>query len=129
MCVMRVLRMIQYWYRVTKTLESVMYKTMYFTGRNGTLFNSWSNKVVDLLSRLGLAHLWNVRNVWLSSLNTVIQRIHDQHYQTWFSEVDMFNKLCTYKFFKNLPLKHVYLVCLILIIEIRCRDLDVMLTN
>jgi len=129
MCVMRVLRMIQYWYRVTKTLESVMYKTMYFTGRNGTLFNSWSNNVVDLLSRPGLAHLWNVRNVWLSSLNTVIQRIRDQHYQTWFSEVDMFNKLCTYKLFKNLPLKHVYLVCLILIIEIRCRDLDVLLTN
>jgi len=50
-----------------------MYKMMYLTGRNGTLINSWSNNVVDLLSRLGLSYLWNIRNVSLSSLNTVIQ--------------------------------------------------------
>jgi len=46
------------------------------TGRNGTLINSWSNNVVDLLSSYqGLAYLWNIRNVSLPSLNTVIQRI------------------------------------------------------
>ena len=33
-------------------------------------------------------------------LNTVIRHIHDQYYQTWFSELEMFNKLCTYKLFK-----------------------------
>ena len=38
-----------------------MYKMMYLTGRNGTLINSWSNNVVDLLSRLGLSYLWNIR--------------------------------------------------------------------
>jgi len=49
---------------------------MYLTGRNGTLINSWSNNVVDLLSSYqGLAYLWNIRNVSLPSLNTVIQRI------------------------------------------------------
>ena len=75
MYVMRQIRIIKHWYRATKQPESLMYKMMYLTGKNGTLINSWSNNVVDLLSRLGLAYLWNIRNVSLPSLNTVIQRI------------------------------------------------------
>ena len=97
------------------------------TGRDGTLINSWSNNVVNLLSRLGLGYLWNIRNVSLSSLNTVIQRIHDQHYQSGFSELEMFSKLCTYKLFKLEFILHIYLVCLILSIEIRCRDSDILI--
>ena len=86
---------------------------MYLTGRNGTLIKSWSTNVVNMISRLGLAYLWNIRNVSLSSLNSFIQRIHDQHYQTWFSELEMFSKLCTYKLFKLEFILHIYLVCLI----------------
>jgi len=106
-----------------------MYKMKCLTGRDGTLIYSWSNNVVNLLSRLGLALLWNIRNVSLSSLNTVIQRIHDQHYQSWFSELEMFSKLCTYTLFKLDVILHIYHVCLILSIETRCRDLDALLIN
>jgi len=88
-----------------------MYKMMYLTGRNGTLIKSWSTNVVNMLSRLGLAYLWNIRNVPLSSLNTVIQRIHDQYYPTWFSELELFNILCTYNVFKlEFPVE-AYLPC------------------
>ena len=63
MYVMRQIRMIKHWYRATKQPESLMYKMMYLTGKNGTLINSWSTNVVNLLSRLGLVRLWNIRNV------------------------------------------------------------------
>ena len=66
---------------------------MQLTGRNGTLINSQFNNAVNLLSRLGLARLWNIRNVSVSSLNTGIQLMHDQFYPTWFSELEMFNKV------------------------------------
>ena len=106
-----------------------MYKMKCLTGRDGTLINSWSNNVVNLLSRLGLAYLWNIRNVSLSSRNTGIQLMNDQYYQTCFNELEMFSKLCTYKLFKLEFILHMYHVCLILSIETRCRDLDALLIN
>jgi len=69
----------------------------------------------------------------LSSLNTVIQRIHDQYYQTWFSELEMFNKLCTYKLCKLEFTFEAYLSCVSNIkhrtslSRFRCSDLDVLI--
>jgi len=49
------IRIIRYWYKINRTPRSLMYKCMYLKDNHGTLINTWSKNVINLLSSLGYA--------------------------------------------------------------------------
>ena len=63
---------------------------------NGAFTNSWTNNVHNLLRELGLPNMIDTNIVSRLDINLIIQRIHDQYIQTWFSELDHSPKLITY---------------------------------
>ena len=63
---------------------------------NGAFTNSWTNNVHNLLRELGLPYMIDKNIVSRFDINLIIQRIHDQYIQTWFSELDHSPKLITY---------------------------------
>ena len=70
---------------------------------NGNVLNnsSWAYQVNFLLNNLGFNFLWNNSNVTNIQIDRAIERIIDQHLQSWYSQVDASPKLETYKTFKS----------------------------
>ena len=70
---------------------------------NGNVLNisSWAYQVKSLLNNLGFIFLWNNYNVTNIQIDRVIERIIDQHLQSWFSQVNASPKLETYKMLKS----------------------------
>ena len=62
-----------------------MYSLYNLKSNNGAFTNSWTN---NLLRELGLPYMIDKNSVSRLDLNLIIQRIHDQYIQTWFSELD-----------------------------------------
>jgi hypothetical protein len=109
--IMRKIRIIKHWYRVMKSPNSLSYKVMTMTDRNGEIINTWSKKVRNLLSTLGFAYLWNDSNITDIQIRDIIQRIYDQHLQQWCFELNSSSKLESYKLFKNDLIQEKYLSC------------------
>ena len=65
-----------------------MYSLYNLKSNNGVFTNSWTNNVHNLLRELGLPYMIDNSIVSRRDLNLIIQRIHDQYIQTWFSELD-----------------------------------------
>ena len=77
-----------------------MYSLYNLKSNNGAFTNSWRNTVHNLSSELCLPYMIDKNIVSRLDLNLIIQRIHDQYSQTWFSELDQPPKLITYRLFK-----------------------------
>ena len=78
-----------------------MYSLYNLKSNNGAFTNSWTNNVHNLLRELGLPYMIDKNIVSRLYLNLIIQRIHDQYIQTWFSELDQSPKLITYRLYKT----------------------------
>ena len=80
---------------------------MYLTDNNDTLINTWSKNVVSLLSSLGYAYICYSANVSRVMLNDI-----DQYIQNWFSQLENYAKLDTYRTFKSTFEPGKYITCL-----------------
>jgi len=78
-----------------------MYSLYNLKSNNGAFTNSWTNIVHNLLRKLGLPYMIDKNIVSRLDLNLIIQRIHDQYIQTWFSKLDQSQMLITYRLFEN----------------------------
>ena len=78
-----------------------MYSLYNLNSNTGAFTNSWTSNVHNLLRELGLPYMIDKNIVSRLDLNLIIQRIHDQYIQTWFSELDQSPKLLTYRLFKT----------------------------
>ena len=65
-----------------------MYSLYNLKSNNGAFTNSWTNNVHNLLCESGLPYMIDKNIVSRLDLNLIIQRIHDQYIQTWFSELE-----------------------------------------
>jgi len=85
---------------------------MYLKDNHGTLINTWSKNVISLLSSLGYAYMSNNANVSGVILNDIVQRIKDQYIHNWFSQLEKYAKLDTYRTFKSTSEPEKYIACL-----------------
>jgi len=97
----RQISIIKYWFKLISSHDSLMYSLYNLKSNNGAFTNSWTNNVHNLLRELGLHYMIDKNIVSRLDLNLIIQRIHDQYIQTWFSELDQSPKLLTYRLFKT----------------------------
>ena len=97
----RQIRIIKYWFNLISLRDSLMYSLYNLKSNNGAFTNSWRNTVHNLSSELCLPYMIDKNIVSRLDLNLIIQRIHDQYIQTWFSELDQSPKLITYRLFKT----------------------------
>ena len=84
----RQIRIIKYWFNLISLRDSLMYSLYNLKSNNGAFTNSWRNTVHNLSSELCLPYMIDKNIVSRLDLNLIIQRIHDQYIQTWFSELD-----------------------------------------
>ena len=99
------------WFRTAENPDSFLYKLMMMTDNNNQFVNKWTNDVKCLLQDLGFSYLFdNPHSIFLKS---IIQRIYDQYYQQWFSEINNSSKLDTYSLIKSTFGKEKYLDCII----------------
>ena len=68
--------------------------------------------VISLLASLGYAYIWYSANVSGVILNDIVQRIKDQYIQNWFSQLENYAKLDTYRIFKSTFEPGNYITCL-----------------
>ena len=74
-------------FKLISSRDSLIYSLYNLKSNNGAFTNSWTNNVHNLLRELGLPYMID-KNISRLDLNLIIQRIHDQYIQTWFSELD-----------------------------------------
>ena len=84
----RQIRIIKYWFKLISSRDSLMYSLYNRKSNNRAFTNSWTNTIHNLLRELGLPYMIDKSIVSRLDLNLIIQRIHDQYIQTWFSELD-----------------------------------------
>lgn len=99
MIILRKERMIKYWYKIMKQPNSLLYKLMTMKDTRNQFSNKWLIKVNTLLQTLGFADAINSPE--RITLNVIIQRIHDQYFQQWLSEISNSTKLETYCVIKD----------------------------
>ena len=82
------------------------------TNDNDTNFcKTWAGNIKQLQYNLGFQYLWRNTDVNSAHISTVTQRIHDQHLQQYFGEIQASSKLVSYVLFKNSFLFEHYLTC------------------
>ena len=65
-----------------------------------------------LITDLGFNYLWNDNNVTKLQLNRMVETLHDQYLQKWFSDINNSSKLASYKMFKTVFDFEKYLTCI-----------------
>lgn len=111
--ILRKVRIVKYWYRITKSQGSFIYKMLYLKGSNGTYVNAWYTNVNAMLEELGFSYLCNKEVIEPIDIQRVIQRIYDQYFQKWSTELKSFSKLDSYRLFKCDFKEEDYLNCIV----------------
>ena len=111
--VMRKVRIIHYWFKVTQSPDSLMSKILFgCTNDNDTNFcKTWAGNIKQLLYNLGFQYLWRNTEVNNAHISAVTQRIYDQYLQQHFGVIQASSKLDSYLLFKNDFLFEHYLAC------------------
>ena len=99
--VIRKTRILKYWFNVIKDPSSVCFKLFNQRDVFGNFVNVWSLNVKTLLDELGFSNLWDVGPISNIQLNLILQTVHDQYLQHWYSLVEDSPKLRTFKLYKN----------------------------
>jgi hypothetical protein len=110
--VLRQIRIVKFWLKVSKCTNSLMYKLMYLQDNRGNYTNNWTKNLIKLFNNIGLGYLWEMRNYENISIDTITRRIYDTYLHKWFSDLESFSKLQTYKLFKNEFCQERYLLCI-----------------
>lgn len=105
--VMRKIYMFRYWIKILKSNQNCIIKQIYSMLKNDADNNitynklNWAYQIKSMLENLGLAHLWHDQQNMDIFLPLIRQRIFDQYYQTWYSNINNSQRLASYCRFKH----------------------------
>ena len=98
--VVRNVRLLSYWLRVSKHPQSLPYKLYSMTDQDGQFILKWSRSIKKLLDELGFSVAVYDFNFATQNFSNIVSRIYAQYVQSWFSIVENSSKLETYAKFK-----------------------------
>lgn len=98
--VIRKIRILKYWYKILNSPNTLLFKV--YSQQLNCLnsyasYTCWSASVRTLLNELGFTYLWDSQSMSKLQLDKVIQMVYDQFYQSWYSDLNLSNKLDTLK--------------------------------
>lgn len=104
--IMRKIHMFRYWIKILKSDDNCIIKQIYSMLKadadNNITYNklNWAYQIKSMLEDLGLGNMWHEPqdNVFLPLIR---QRILDQYYQSWYSNVNNSQRLVSYSRFKH----------------------------
>lgn len=111
--ILRKIHMVRYWLKLLKSGNNCVIKSIYLMLRNDADSNNsynklnWAYHIKSMLQSLGLTNLWIEQDMLMEQDNydallTVIkQRILDQYYQSWYSEINNSQRLISYSRYKH----------------------------
>ena len=74
-----------------KSPGKMKFKIFQYEAERGGNCN-WAKQVKTLITDLGFNYLWNENNVTKRQLNIMIETLHDQYLQKWFSDINNSSK-------------------------------------
>ena len=110
--VIRKKRILKYWFKIIKSEGSLINKLFKYQIENN--YNNdamWADQVKNLLSELGFSYLWQNNNITELQLKCIIQRLYDQYFQKFYSDIRTSTKLSTYNLLKNEFVVEKYITC------------------
>lgn len=116
--VIRNCNMIRYWIKIIKLANENLIKKVYNMLKNdaniGISYNglNWAYHVKALLESLGFCNLWTQQEFVVINYKCIKQRIYDQYYQSWYSNINNSDRLLSYCMFKHEFLLEKYLECI-----------------
>ena len=105
--IIRQCNMICYWFKILKLPDNNITKSVYNMLKNDANNNitytglNWAHHVKILLQSLGHNNLWIQQNSELITFYSLKQRIFDQYYQSWYSNINNSERLSYYRLFKH----------------------------
>ena len=103
----RKIHMFRYCLKLLKTNDNCPIKQVYqmlkCDADNNISYNNqnWASQIKSMLENLGLADLWVNQQFYHISLLEIKQRILDQYYQSWYSNLNNSQRLASYSRFKH----------------------------
>ena len=113
--IIRKCNMIRFWLKMIKSPENSIIRIIYNMLRNDADMNvtytgvNWAHHVKTLLQSLGFNDLWINQSEDSIKYETIIQRIYDQYYQSWYSNINNSLRLSYYRIFKHNFVQEKYL--------------------
>ena len=93
-------RILKYWCKIINSPDSLIH-AIYRDQVDNNVRDSWASNVKRLINDLGFNYLLHCDYVTELQLAKLVERLHDQYYQSWYSSVDSSPKLANYKLFKT----------------------------
>jgi hypothetical protein len=107
MFVMRKYNMIKYWNKlITLDNDSIVkkvYNNLKLDDQNNLTYKNrnWVSQIKQILNEHGFGYVWLSQKLDNTTLQLIKQRIFDNYYQKWYSEINNSSKLKTYAIFKH----------------------------
>ena len=105
--IIRKVHMFRYWIKLIKSDENSWIKCTYNMLKNDANNNftynkeDWAYQIKTMLESLGLNNLWINQDTYDISLPIIKQRLFDQYYQSWYSNINNSHRLESYCRFKH----------------------------
>jgi hypothetical protein len=105
--IIRKIHMLPYWIKILKSDNNCIIKQVYRMLRNDANSNisynshNWAYQIKTILENLGLSDLWINQDNSVIVLPIIKQRLLDQYYQQWYSNINNSQRLLTYSRFKH----------------------------
>ena len=99
--------MFHYWIKLLKSDENSLirstYKMLKNDANNNITYNkqNWAYQIKTMLESLGLNNFWISQDTYNISLPIIKQRLFDQYYQSWYSNINNSHRLESYCHFKH----------------------------
>ncbi|MEW8545044.1 MAG: reverse transcriptase family protein [Candidatus Thiodiazotropha sp.] len=113
--IIRKIRILKYWFKILNSPNSLLFKVycqQVNCLNNNASYSCWCTSVRTLLNELGFSYLWDSQSVSKLQLEKVIQMVYDQYYQSWYSDLNLSNKLDTIKSLNKIFCFEKYISCI-----------------
>ena len=113
--IQRKIRMINYWVKLLGLNDQSIHKKLYSMLKqdadNNISYNgsNWAFHIKSLLNELGPSYIWLQQNEFSIPVDLIKQRIFDNYYQSWYSNINNSSRLSMYSRYKHDFLFETYL--------------------
>ena len=104
-------RILKYYFKVIKAHDNLL-NEIFVDQVNCNIAGSCAFNVSSLFNELGFSYLWNDSQTTKLQLSKVIERLHDQYYQSFYGSLNMSSKLKFYFSIKTCIGEEKYLNCI-----------------